>query len=402
MEGELLFVAGLLALFAVGSAAAAVRLGVPALVAFLVLGMLTGSDGPGGVDFDNPDLARSVGTVCLIAIMWEGGLTAQWDSVISAIRPSALLATVGVAITAGLTALAAGPLLGLGLLESLLVGAVVASTDAAAVFATMRTIGVRPRLSGLLESESGLNDPMAIALTIGLISWIQQPAYGFADMALLLVRELGIGLIVGVGLGVVMAYLAPRVFPALSPFGPLASLGLAAVSFGAADLVGGSGFLAVYLVALIMGSASHEAQEELEVFHEGLAFVAQMALFFLLGLLVFPGELGAVLLPGLLIAAMLALVARPIAVALCTLGTGMSLRARAFVSWAGLRGAVPIVLATFVLSDELPASDEIFNAVFFVVLVSATIQGPTLAPLARLLRLSGPYAGGVTRPPGDP
>lgn len=235
MEGELLFTAGLLALFAVGFAAAAVRLGVPALVAFLVLGMLTASDGPGGVQFDNPELARSVGTVCLIAIIWEGGLTAQWDSVIAVIRPSALLATLGVAVTAGMTALVAGPLLGLGLLESVLVGAVVASTDAAAVFATMRSIGVTPRLSGLLESESGLNDPMAIALTVGLISWIQTPAYGLADLSILLVKELGIGLAIGIVLGVIMAYLAPRLFPALSPFGPPASLGLAAVSFGAAD-----------------------------------------------------------------------------------------------------------------------------------------------------------------------
>lgn len=342
-----------------------------------------------------------MGTVCLIAIIWEGGLTAQWDSVIAVIRPSALLATLGVAISAGLTAFAAGPLLGLGLPESMLVGAAVASTGAAAVFAIMRSVGVAPRLSGLLESESGLSDPMAIALTVGQISRIQTPAYGLADLTLLLVKELGIGLAIGVGLGAIMAYVAPRLFPALSPFGPLASLGLAAVSFGAADLAGGSGFPSVYLVALIMGSASHEAQEELEVFHEGLAFVAQMALLFLFGLLAFPSELGG-LLPGLLIAGMLALVARPIAVAVCTLGTGMSLRSRAFVSWAGLRGAVPIVLAAFVLSDNLPASNEIFSAVFFVVLVSAIIQGLTIAPLARLLRLSGPHAGGVTKPLGEP
>lgn len=400
MEGELLFAVGLLALLAVGAAAAAARLGVPALVAFLVLGMLVGSDGPGGVEFDNPDLTRSIGTVCLIAIMWEGGLTANWDSVISVIRPSALLATVGVLISAGLTALAAGPLFGLGVLESVLVGAVVASTDAAAVFATMRSVDVRPKISGLLESESGLNDPMAIALTIGLIAWIQEPAFGFPDIVVLLAKELGIGLAIGVGFGALMGWLAPRLLPALSPFAPLASLGLAAVAFGAADLAGGSGFLSVYLVALIMGRTRHDANADLEVFHEGLAFAAQAALFLLLGLLVFPSDLVGVLVPGLILAGVLTLVSRPISVAVCTLGAGMSVRARAFVSWAGLRGAVPIVLATFVLSDRLPASDEIFNAVFFVVLLSATIQGPTLRPLARILGLSDPRANEA--PHGSP
>jgi cell volume regulation protein A len=273
--------------------------------------------------------------------------------------------------------------------EAALLGAVVGSTDAAAVFSTLRLTRLKRRLAGVLEAESGLNDPMAVALTVGLIAVITQPDYGAPQVAVELVRQLGLGLAVGLGLGMVAALGFHRLPELAAPFTPVASLAVAAVAYGAADAAGGSGFLAVYLVALRLGNTPGAVSRELAAFHQGLAFIAELVLFGVLGLLVFPHELGPVVLPGLALAAVLVLAARPLAVWLCTVRLGFERRERALLGWAGLRGAVPIVLATFALSKGLGASDTIFNAVVFVVLVSALIQGPTLVPLARRLGLAG-------------
>lgn len=385
--GEVALIVGAICLLAAIAGTVSIRFGVPTLVTFLVIGMLLGSDGPGGVAFDDPELAERIATVCLIAILWAGGIGTRWDDVRPVIRPASVLATFGVVVTAVVVALAAGPLLGLDPLEAMLVGAVVGSTDAAAIFATLRFVRVRPRTARLLESESGLNDPMAIALTVGLIAWVNGDTDGVASLLVVLARELGVGL-VAAGLVVALMVVGRRHAPFVTPFAPLVSIGLAAVSFGIADALGGSGFLAVYLVGMAFGTMDHGAGESLRTFHEGLSFAAELGLFLMLGLLVFPSELPPVILPGLAIAAVLAFVARPIAVALGTLGAGLGRGERVFLSWAGLRGAVPIVLATLVLAEGVSSSQEIFNAVFFVVLVSAALQGPTLSPLARRLGLS--------------
>ena len=262
-----------------------------------------------------------------------------------------------------------------------------ASTDAAAVFATLRFTPVRRRLARLLEAESGLNDPMAVALTLGLISWIQEPAYGLLDLTTLLVRQLGLGLVIGMGFGWLAARAIGYLDASAGPFVPVASVGVAAISFGAADVVEGSGFLAVYIVGLFVGNTPNRFRRQLLSFHTGLAFLAQVALFVVLGLLVFPSRLDSVVLSGLALAAVLTLVARPLAVWLCTAFAGFDWRERVFLSWAGLRGAVPIVLATFALSADLEASETIFNAVFFVVLASALLQGTTLEQAVRRLGL---------------
>jgi cell volume regulation protein A len=256
------------------------------------------------------------------------------------------------------------------------------------VFATLRGTRLRRRLARTLEAESGANDPVGIALTLGLIAWVGRPDYGAGDLSLLLLRQLGLGLVIGVALGVAAMWIFARIPPSIEAFAPVASVAAAAVAYGAADVAHGSGFLAVYLVGLAVGSTPSRHRGQIVAFHVGLAYVAQVALFIVLGLLVFPSQLPHVALAGLALAAVLILVARPVAVWISTLGLGaFSRRERLLLGWAGLRGAVPIVLATFVLSSHVSGANTIFNAVFFVVLVSAVLQGTTLEWVAKRLGL---------------
>jgi len=390
-EGVMLLAVGAVLCASVLVALGAARTGVPVLVAFLVLGMLLGSDGPGGIEFDDAELARQVGIVGLVLILFEGGLQTSWRRLRSVAVPAALLSTVGVVVTAVLTGTAAHVLFDLTWLEAILLGAVVASTDAAAVFATLRFTHIRRRVARTLEAESGGNDPMAIALTVGLIAWIESPdTNGFGDLAFLVVRELGLGLLVGVLLGLAAAWIFARLPDSIGAFAPVASLAAAGVSFGASDVLGGSGFLSVYLVGLAIGSTPSRYRRSLVGFHEGIAFVAQVAIFIVLGLLVFPSRLPEVALSGLALALLLVVVIRPVAVWAATAFSDYSARERALLGWAGLRGAIPIVLATFVLSSEIDTADTIFNAVFFVVLVSTIVQSPTLEWVARRLDLVSP------------
>jgi potassium/hydrogen antiporter len=387
-EGLVLLVVGAVLAASVLVALATARTGVPVLVAFLALGMLLGSDGPGGIEFDDAELARDVGIVGLVLILFEGGLQTSWRRLRSVVVPAGLLSTIGVVVTALLTGLAAQLLFDLTWLEAILLGAVVASTDAAAVFATLRYTRLRRRVARTLEAESGGNDPMAIALTLGLIAWIESPdSHGFGDLVLLVVRQLALGLAVGVILAAAATWIFARLPRSVGPFAPVASLSAAGLSFGAADVVGGSGFLSVYLVGLAVGSTPSRYRRQLVGFHEGLAFLAQVVLFVVLGLLVFPHDLVDVALPGLALAALLVLLIRPVAVWVSTAFNDFTSRERLLLGWAGLRGAVPIVLATFVLSSEVSSADTIFNAVFFVVLVSAILQGTTLEWVAGRLNL---------------
>jgi cell volume regulation protein A len=303
-----------------------------------------------------------------------------------------------VAVTAVLTGAAAYLLFDLSWLESVLLGAVVSSTDAAAVFATLRYTNVRRRLARTLEAETGGNDPMAIALTIGLIDWILKADFGFPDLLLLLVRQLGLGLLVGAALGLVATRAFAQLPHSIGAFAPVASVAAGALAYGAADVVGGSGFLAVYLVGLAVGSTPSRYRRQLVAFHEGVAFLAQVALFIVLGLLVFPHDLPDVALPGLVLAALLVLVIRPAAVWASTFLSDFSARERALLGWAGLRGAVPIVLGTIVLSSDIGSRETIFNAVFFVVLVSVLIQGTTLEWVAERLGLVVPGPAVVHAP----
>ncbi|HET7127630.1 MAG TPA: potassium/proton antiporter [Gaiellaceae bacterium] len=392
----------MLAVGAVLAASVALALGaakttLPALVAFLGLGMVLGSDGPGGIAFDDATVAREVGIVSLVAILYEGGLSTSWRRLRTVALPATLLSTVGVAVSAALTGCFAHLLFDLSWAEAFLLGSVVASTDAAAVFATLRRTRLRRGLARTLEAESGGNDPVAIALTLGLIAWIERPHYGLDDLIFLVVKQIGIGLAIGLAIGLLATWVFARIPASIASFVPVASAATAALAFGAADAAQGSGFLSVYLVGLAVGSTPSRYRGQLVTFHEGIAYVAQVALFIVLGLLVFPSHLPHVALAGIGLAAGLMFVARPVAVWASTPFMRFSSRERVLLGWAGLRGGVPIVLGTFVLSSHLTAADTIFDAVFFVVLVSVVLQGTTLEWLAGRLGLVG--ASAPSQPP---
>jgi cell volume regulation protein A len=378
------------AMLAAGIAATLVagRLRLPGLVLFLGLGMLVGSDGLGWVDFDNYRLARNIGIVALALILFEGGLTAGFSAIRPVLWPAMSLALVGTLVTAALAGLAAKALLGYGTLESLLVGSILAGTDGAAVFALLRGSTLRQRLARTLEGESGLNDPVAVLLVVALIDAINQRHYGLGDAIWLFIRQLGIGLVVGLAVGRLAVIAFERVPFATSGLYPVASVTVAALAFGLADTLHGSGFLAVYLAGLALGDQRSPAQRTVVAFHEGVAAVAQMTLFVVLGLLVFPSQLGDVALKATLLALVLAVVARPVATLLATAPFRFTLPERAVLGWAGLRGGVPVVLATFPVIEGVPQSVEFFNIVFFAVLVSTLVQGTTFEAFARKLRVT--------------
>src|SRR4051812_25129751 len=366
----------------------ATRVRVPGLILFLLLGELLGSDGFGWIDFGNYPLARTIGIIALALILFEGGLTSGLIELRPVLGPAISLASVGTFVTAFIAGLVAAALFALSLLEGLLLGAVLSSTDGAAIFALLRTSTLRRRLAGTLEAESGFNDPVAVLLVIGFIDWLQKPDYGVADMALLLVRQLGIGLAVGVVVGWLAVRAFQRVQLTTAGLYPVASLATAAIAFGAADVIHGSGFLAVYLTGLALGSANVPAKQTVTNFHQGVAWVAQIAMFLTLGLLVFPSQLGNVALEGTVLALVVMFVARPLATFVATLPFGFSWPERIVLGWAGLRGAVPVVLATFAVIDGVEHSVEFFNIVFFAVLLSTLVQGATFEPLARRLGLT--------------
>ncbi len=364
------------------------RLRVPGLVLVLGLGMAVGSDGFGWIRFNDYRLARTVGVVALALILFEGGVAAGWGEIRSVFGASVSLAVVGTFATAAVAGLAAAWLFGLPLSSGMLLGSVLASTDGAAVFAVLRGSTLRRRLARTLEGEAGLNDPVAVLLVLGCISWATNPHYGVLDFLWLSVRELGIGFALGaiVAAGTVLALRRLRL--ASAGLYPVVSIASAALAYGAADTLHGSGFLAVYLAGLAVGSVSSPAQRTIATFHDGLAWVAQLGLFLVLGLLVFPSQLGSVALKGTVLALVVAVVARPLAVYLATAFAGFSLAERTVLGWAGLRGAVPVVLATFPVIDRVPHSTEFFNIVFFAVLVSTVVQGTSFEPLAHRLQVT--------------
>jgi potassium/hydrogen antiporter len=387
-DAELILVAGALLAAGIAAAKAADRVRVPGLLLFLALGIVVGSEGPGGVEFDDAELTRTLGTIGLVLILFEGGLSAGWREIRPVVVTAASLALVGTVITSVLAGLAAAWLFDLGMLESLIIGAAVAATDSAAIFAVLRGSRLRRRLARSLEGESGMNDPVALLLVTGFIDWIQEPGYGIEDMAVNLFLRLGVGAALGIGLGLAARWGLRNVDLPTPGLYPVASIAAAALSYGLAEVVGGSGFLAVYLTALVLGTGPVPARPTMLAFHQGVAWVAQIALFFLLGLLVFPSELLDVAGEGLLLSAALMLVARPVAAFLASLPSPFSVRERVMLGWSGLRGAIPIWLATFPVIAGVEGGDQVFNIVFFVVLTSTLIQGATFEPLARLLKLT--------------
>jgi potassium/hydrogen antiporter len=393
-EGQLVLVVGVLLAAGLAASLAAGRLRVPGLVLVLAIGMLIGSDGTGWIEFDDFELARQIGVVALAFILFEGGLSAGWAEIRPVVRTSVALATLGTLGTAALTALGAGLLFDLEPIEALLLGSTVAATDAAAVFAVLRGSMLPRRLARTLEGESGINDPIAILLVIGCIEALEDPSYGLADAALLAARELSIGFVVGLAVAAGSVLFLRRVRLPSAGLYPVASIATGALAFGAALTLHGSGFLAVYLAGLVLGSVSTPARRTIVTFHDGLAWVAQLGLFLTLGLLVFPNELGDVAIKGALIAILTAAVARPLAAVVATALSGFSVRERLVLGWAGLRGATPIVFATFPVTAGVGPDEGmlVFNVAFFVVLLTTLVQGLTIEPVARLLGVTSDEA----------
>jgi potassium/hydrogen antiporter len=384
-DGELILVAGVLLAAGLLASLLAARLRVPSLVLFVGVGMLIGSDGTGWIDFDNYELARTIGVIALALILFEGGLTSGLLEIRPVVGAAISLATVGTIVTAVVAGLAAAWLFDFSTLEGLLLGSIVAATDGAAIFALLRGSTLRRQLARTLEAESGFNDAVAVLLVIGFIDWIELPDYGLVDMVGLFAQQLGIGVLVGGLVGWLGVQAFRRLRLATVGLYPVASLTIAALAYGAADTLDGSGFLAVYLAGLSLGAATVPAKQTVTAFHQGLAWVAQVTLFLTLGLLVFPAQLDEVALKGTVLALIVVLLARPAGAALATATAPYGGAERFVLGWAGLRGAVPVVLATFPVIAEVPRSLEFFNIVFFAVLLSTLLQGSTFEPLARRL-----------------
>lgn len=368
------------------------RFGIPALLLFLILGMLAGSDGPGGIYFDDPALAQFVGVIALVLILFSGGLSTEWNQVRPVTKEGLLLSTLGVFITALVVGLFAGVLLGLSLVEGLLLGSIVSSTDAAAVFSVLRSKGIslKGKLKPLLELESGSNDPMAIFLTIGLIQLIAQPDLSPLNLIGLFIQQMLVGAVLGYGLGRAMLFLVNRLKLGYEGLYPVLTLSLVFLTFGLTDVIGGSGFLAVYLAGIVLGHHDFIHKRSLLRFHDGLAWIMQIAMFLTLGLLVFPSRLVPIIGIGLLVAGCLMFIARPVSVFIGLLPSALDWREKTFISWVGLRGAAPIILATFPLLARLEQADLIFNVIFFVVLTSVLLQGTSIPLVARWLGVDAP------------
>ena len=378
---------GLAALFSPVSS----RVGIPMLLLFLGIGMAAGSGGIGGIEFDDYGLAFRLGTLGLVAILFDGGLNTPFPALERALLPAASLATIGVVLTAAVIA-GVGLLLGLPPPLAVLIGAIVSSTDAAAVFSVMRSGGIRLRepLKGILEVESGLNDPMAVALTVIATEWALTTSPPGLGLLLSLLQQFGLGVVGGIGFGLAGRALLRLVpLPAVGLY-PVLSAALALSAFGGTSLVGGSGFLAVYLAGVVLGKGPLPYRAGLRRVHDALAWLAQMLMFLMLGLLVFPGRLLQDAPLGITLALALAVFARPLAVLATLSPFTLPWRHRILLAWVGLRGAVPIVLAAYPVLRGLPAAERTFHLVFFVVLVNAFLPGATEGWAARRLGLALP------------
>jgi len=386
-----ILIASSLVVLSVVTSFAAARFGTPLLLIFLGVGLLAGEDGIGGIRYDDVQGAFLIGSAALAVILFESGLDTRVSTLKAAAAPALVLATLGVAITAGVVGLVARLLLGLGWTEALLLGAVVSSTDAAALFFLLRVGGItiRERIRSTLEIESGTNDPMAILLTILLVEAARGGASDASHIALFFLRELGLGAVIGVAGGFILARLVNvvKIDPGLSPVVSLAS---ALLIFAGANVLEGSGFLAVYLAGVVAGNVRLSGSQGLKRFHSGLAWLGQIIMFVVFGLLATPSQFISVAPSAIVLAVVLILIARPLAVVVCLASFRFTLDETAFIGWVGLRGAVSLLLALVPLTAGLPEGRLILNLTFVIVIFSLALQGWTIRSWARTLRLIVP------------
>ncbi|MFD7083439.1 potassium/proton antiporter [Streptomyces sp. NPDC002181] len=370
-------------------AVAAVRLssrsGLPSLLIYLGIGIAIGQDGIGNVVFDNAELTQVIGYAALVVILAEGGLGTKWKQIRPALPAAIVLSLVGVAISVGVTAAGAHYLVGLDWRQALLIGAVVSSTDAAAVFSVLRKVPLPSRITGVLEAESGFNDAPVVILVVAFAT------VGPVDQWYVLIGKIALELLIGVAIGLSVGFLGAyglrHVALPASGLYPIAVMAIAVSAYAAGAIAHGSGFLAVYLAAMVLGNAKLPHWPATRGFADGLGWIAQIGMFVLLGLLVTPHELVNDFWPAVVIGLVLTMVARPLEVFLSLLPFRIPWQEQALMSWAGLRGAVPIILATIPMVTGIEGSDRVFNIVFVLVVVYTLVQGPTLPWLARKLEL---------------
>jgi potassium/hydrogen antiporter len=379
-----LLAGGLVLLASIIATRVATRVGLPSLLLFLAVGVLLGEDVL-GLEFDDVQLARYLGTIALAIILVEGGLTTRFADIRKVLTPAGVLATLGVGVSMVVTAAAAHLLLGIDWQLALLLGAIVSSTDAAAVFSVLRVLPLPRRVAGLLEAESGFNDAPAVILVLmfSVTPLELSPVHALVE----LVYELVVGAAIGLGCGMLGAIALRRIALPASGLYPLATFGLGMVAFAASGVVHASGFLAAYLAAVVLANSGLPHRSATRSFAEGLGWLAQISLFVLLGLLVNPSELRHDLIPAIVIGLVLLLLARPLSVVASLVGFRVPWREQVFLSWAGLRGAVPIVLATFPIVEGVPDSGRLLNIVFVLVVVFTLVQGPSLRPIAHRMGL---------------
>lgn len=387
-----LLTASVLVLISIFSSKLSLRFGVPTLLIFLGLGMVVGSDGLNIIYFNDYNMAQSVGIVALIYILFDGGLNTHWRKVKHVLGPSVLLATVGVVITAIIVGVASSVILGISLAEGMLLGAIVSSTDAAAVFSILRTksVGLKHQLKELIEFESATNDPMAIFLTIGIIEFLNTPEMAWGSLLLLFVMQMSLGLLAGYFFGRVFSWIINHANLDYDGLYSVMAFAFVPLVYSLTDLLGGSGFLAVYITGLVMGNTIFVFKRSLASFFDGVGWLMQICVFLVLGLLVFPSQIGEIALEAMLITIVLIVLARPVSVFLGTMFTKLHVRAKLMISWVGLRGAVPIIMATFPLVYGIELAETFFTIVFFIVVISVIIQGTTIPAAARLLNVDMP------------
>ncbi|EKD10195.1 MULTISPECIES: potassium/proton antiporter [Limnospira] len=391
----------ILLLASVIASKAAIHLGVPSLLLFLMIGIVTGSEGIGAIEYNNPELTRTIGDMALTIILFSGGLDTKWAKIRPVLIPGLTLATVGVGLTTLLLGIFAWFMLGsfstfnigvrgINLTEGLLLGAIISSTDAAAVFSILRSgnLGLRGNLQPLLEFESGSNDPMAALLTIEIVQILEQGQFSLWSLILSVIMQMLMGLAMGYGLGKGTVWAIRSMNLTAEGLYSVMTLALTLLTYGLSTVVGGNGFLAAYIAGLVVGN-SHlpSAGKNIFSFYEALAWLMQIIMFLNLGLLVIPSQLIPIAAVGIAMGLFLIFVARPIATLSCLSLVKMPIKEKLFVSWVGLRGAVPIVLATFPLTAGIQGANQIFHVIFFMVIVSLLVQGLSLSPLAKKLDL---------------
>ena len=391
---NILLLGSILLFISIISSKTSFRIGIPTLILFLIIGMLAGSDGPGGIYFNDPEIAQLLGVIALTFILFSGGLDTKWESIKPIIRNGLALATLGVVLTAALVGLFASYVLGFSLYEGLLLGAIVSSTDAAAVFSILRSknFGLKGRIRPLLELESGSNDPMAYFLTISMIYLIQHPQLEPWTLIPKFFVDMLLGVACGYVFGKLMVWILNRIQLNIDGLYPVLVLSLVFFTFSFTERIGGNGFLAVYISALILGNSNFIHRKSLMRFYDGQAWLMQIVMFLTLGLLVYPTQIVPIIGEGVMISAFLILIARPVAVfTSLAFATDMNFRKKLFISWVGLRGAAPIVFATYPLLADIEYAYTIFHLVFFISVSSVLLQGTTLPYIARWLHVNVPW-----------